>query len=96
MNPYELDLDDPSVDYLERLKRYNDWHFNRLQIVLTLRDVDKLTFRQIGERIGVSHNQARVVYNQACWKIRGRPNQNTYMRDVLNDMAKGLPLENKT
>lgn len=95
MNPYVYNLD-ASQGYAEQAEAYNDWRFNRLQLVLTLRDVDKLTYRQIGERIDVSYNQARMVYMQACREIRGSPNQNAYMRDVLNDMTKGLPLENKT
>lgn len=42
----------------------------RCQLVLTLREVDKLTFDEIGRRIGVSRTRSKQIYHQAVRILR--------------------------
>ena len=42
----------------------------RCQLVLTLREVDKLTFDEIGRRIGVSRTRSQQIYHKAVRILR--------------------------
>ena len=42
----------------------------RCQLVLTLREVDKLTFAGIGQRLGVSRKRAEQIYRKAVRILR--------------------------
>ena len=42
----------------------------RCQLVLTLREVDKLTFARIGQRLGVSRKRAEQIYHKAVRILR--------------------------
>ena len=42
----------------------------RCQLVLTLREVDKLTYAEIGRRLGVSRGRAEQIYHKAVRILR--------------------------
>lgn len=64
----------------------------RCQLVLTLRDVDKLTYVEIGRRLGISGNRAAQIYHKADRILRWERRRDApYIITALTSM-----LTNKT
>lgn len=61
----------------------------RHQLVLVLRDVDKLTYAEIGRRLGVTQERARQIYFRATRVLRTeRKRDAPYIVAALTSMLK--------
>ncbi len=60
----------------------------RKQLVLVLRDVDKLTYAKIGQRLGVSTQRAIQLYRNANRTLRGKRLDNMYLIPALAELLR--------